>query len=342
MIDKIMIEYNNYSLLSHNTFGIDVKADRFVEYNSVEELKSVLKDINNRKQAFLHIGQGSNLLFSKDFHGTILHSLINDISILSQKDNCVDIKVGAGIVWDDFVAYTVSKGLYGAENLSYIPGEVGASAVQNIGAYGKEAKDIILAVEAIDVETGLQRIFTNEECDYSYRHSIFKKELRNKYIITHVTFRLSMQESFDLDYGNVLKELENEGCDITLENVRNTIIKIRKNKLPDPKEMGNAGSFFMNPIVGKSKFDELLSLYPSMPHYVVGESEYKIPAAWLIEQCGFKGYRTGHVGVHHIQPLVLVNCGGANAMEIVELADKIVGSIYDKFGISVVPEVNYI
>ena len=337
-----MIVYDNYSLLSRNTFGIDVKADKFVEYESVDELTSILQEIKRDNNPFLHIGEGSNLLFSQDFHGTILHSLIKDITITEESDCSVDLKVGAGANWDDFVQYSVSKGLYGAENLSYIPGEVGASAVQNIGAYGREAKDIILNVEAIDVLSGEKRIFSNQECNYSYRHSIFKKELKNRYIITYVTYRLSKIAAFDLDYGNVRRELDIAGCDFTLENVRNTIIKIRREKLPDPKELGNAGSFFMNPVVGNNKFNELIEKYPSMPYYKVGEDGMKIPAAWLIDKCGFKGYKTGNVGVHHIQPLVLVNLGGADSREVMALAEKIVESVFDKFGIKIVPEVNYI
>lgn len=337
-----MIVYDNYSLLSRNTFGIDVKADKFVEYESVDELTSILQKIKRDNNPFLHIGEGSNLLFSQDFHGTILHSLIKDITITEESDCSVDLKVGAGVNWDNFVQYSVSKGLYGAENLSYIPGEVGASAVQNIGAYGREAKDIILNVEAIDVQSGEKRIFSNQECNYSYRHSIFKKELKNRYIITYVTYRLSKIAAFDLDYGNVHRELDIAGCDVTLENVRNTIIKIRREKLPDPKELGNAGSFFMNPVVGNNKFNELIEKYPSMPYYKMGEDGMKIPAAWLIDQCGFKGYKTGNVGVHHIQPLVLVNLGGADSREVMALAEKIVESVFDKFGIKIVPEVNYI
>ncbi len=337
-----MITYYNYSLLSRNTFGIDVKTDKFVEYESVDELVSILADIKKNNTPYLHIGEGSNLLFTEDFNGTILHSLIKDISIVAQSDSFVDIKVGAGVNWDEFVQYTVSQTLYGAENLSYIPGEVGASAVQNIGAYGKEAKDIILSVQAIDINSGEERIFTNEECKYSYRESVFKKEYKNRFIITYVTYRLSKIASFDLDYGNVLKELDSAKCDVNLENVRNIIIKIRKDKLPDPKEYGNAGSFFMNPVVGTDKFNELIEKYPSMPYYNVGDNGKKIPAAWLIEQCGFKGYKKGNVAVHHIQPLVLVNLGGAYANEIIALAKEVADAIDNKFGIRIIPEVNYI
>lgn len=337
-----MITYYNYSLLSRNTFGIDVKTDKFVEYESVDELVSILADIKKNNTPYLHIGEGSNLLFTEDFNGTILHSLIKDISIVAQSDSFVDIKVGAGVNWDEFVQYTVSQTLYGAENLSYIPGEVGASAVQNIGAYGKEAKDIILSVQAIDINSGEERIFTNEECKYSYRESVFKKEYKNRFIITYVTYRLSKIASFDLDYGNVRKELDSAKCDVNLENVRNIIIKIRKDKLPDPKEYGNAGSFFMNPVVGTDKFNELIEKYPSMPYYNVGDNGKKIPAAWLIEQCGFKGYKKGNVAVHHIQPLVLVNLGGAYANEIIALAKEVADAIDNKFGIRIIPEVNYI
>ena len=332
----------NYSLLPHNTFGMDVKASVFMEYESVEELKDLLGQSSLVEATWLHIGGGSNLLFTKDYPGMILHSAIKGFEVVGENDEEVLVRAGAGEVWDDFVAYTVEKGWYGAENLSLIPGEVGASAVQNIGAYGVEAKDLIVKVETIEVATGKERVFWNEECGYAYRESVFKHALKGKYIVTSVTYRLSKKPSYRLDYGNVRSELEKRGCELTLENVRSTIIDIRESKLPDPKVQGNAGSFFMNPIVPRPLFEELLSQYPSMPFYEVDAERVKIPAAWMIDQCGWKGKQLGRAGVHNKQALVLVNCGGATGQEIITLSEEIQQSVFDKFGVRIYPEVNFI
>lgn len=332
----------NYSLLPHNTFGMDVKASLFIEYSSVEELKTVLRDYPLTHSSWLHVGEGSNLLFSDDYEGIILHSGIKGYEVLKEDDEEVIVRVGAGENWDEFVAYTVKHGWYGAENLSLIPGEVGASAVQNIGAYGVEAKDLIVQVETIEVATGQKRIFENSECGYAYRESVFKLSLKHRYIVTKVSYRLKKTPCYHLDYGNVRAELEKRGCMLTLENVRNTIIDIRKAKLPDPKEQGNAGSFFMNPIISYSQFEALLEQYPEIPHYKLDTENVKIPAAWMIDQCGWKGKQLGRAGVHHKQALVLVNCGGATGEEIIRLSEEIQKSIFDKFAISIHPEVNFI
>jgi UDP-N-acetylmuramate dehydrogenase len=337
-----MKEIKNYPLLSHNTFGMDVKASVFVEYDSVAELKTILSDNNYLSGQWLHIGGGSNLLFTGDYAGTVLHSAIRGYEVVDEDDREVKVRVGAGEVWDDFVAYAVGNGWYGAENLSLIPGEVGASAVQNIGAYGAEAKDLIVKVETLAVETGTERVFSNEECRYAYRESIFKKELRGKYIVTYVTYRLSKQPVFNLEYGNVQGELAKRGCEVTLENVRNTIIAVREVKLPDPKVQGNAGSFFMNPMVPRARFEALQQQYPDMPHYDVDGDRVKIPAAWMIDRCGWKGKQVGRAGVHTKQALVLVNCGGATGDEVISLARQIQESVQQKFGISISPEVNFI
>ncbi len=337
-----MKEIKNYPLLSHNTFGMDVKAAVFVEYDSVAELKTILSDNNYLSGQWLHIGGGSNLLFTADYAGTVLHSAIRGYEVVDEDDREVKVRVGAGEVWDDFVAYAVGNGWYGAENLSLIPGEVGASAVQNIGAYGAEAKDLIVKVETLAVETGMERVFSNEECRYAYRESIFKKELRGKYIVTYVTYRLSKQPVFNLKYGNVQGELAKRGCEVTLENVRNTIIAVREVKLPDPKVQGNAGSFFMNPMVPRARFEALQQQYPDMPHYDVDGDRVKIPAAWMIDRCGWKGKQVGRAGVHTKQALVLVNCGGATGDEVISLARQIQESVQQKFGISISPEVNFI
>lgn len=337
-----MIDKTNFSLLHHNTFGMDVKTKRYVECESVDELRATLKQLSDLPLPLLTIGGGSNLLFADDYPGVILKAAIRTIEIVNETSEFVDVRCGAGVVWDDFVAYAVRNGWYGVENLSYIPGEVGASAIQNIGAYGVEVKDVIRLVETIEIATLTGRTFTNRDCCYAYRQSIFKKELRGKYVVTHVTYRLSKLPHFTLHYGNVKEELEKNGKTISLENVREVIVAIRKAKLPDPVELGNAGSFFMNPVVPIEKYQQLRELYPQMPHYPVDECSVKIPAGWLIEQAGWKGKTMGRAGVHHRQALVLVNLGGATGDEIMCLARAIVNSIHEQFGITIHPEVNFV
>ena len=332
----------DYSLLAHNTFGMDVKASVFIEYASVEELKELLAKKRLEEGRWFHIGGGSNLLFLSDYQGVILHSAIKGYELWQETDDEVIVRVGAGEVWDDFVAYTVSKGWYGAENLSFIPGEVGASAVQNIGAYGVEVKDLIVQVEAVEAATGMERIFTNEECGYAYRESVFKHSLKGKYMVTGVSFRLKKKPCYQLDYGNVRAELEKNGGALTLENVRQTIIRIRESKLPDPKVQGNAGSFFMNPMIPRVQLVALQKKYPQIPHYEVDANRVKIPAAWLIDQCGWKGKRLGRAGVHDKQPLVLVNVGNATGEEMVRLSEEIQKTVFETFGIPILPEVNFI
>lgn len=337
-----MKELYNCSLLPYNTFGMDVKASRFVEYASVEELRGLWNAEREAVAHALHIGGGSNLLFASDYEGLILHSAIKGYTVVKETEEEVEVRVGAGEVWDDFVAYTVANGWYGAENLSLIPGEVGASAVQNIGAYGVEAKDLIVSVDTFGLETGEERRFMREECRYAYRESVFKQELKGKYAVTFVTYRLKKHPVFHLEYGNIRAELEKQGCQVDLENVRRIIIAIRQAKLPDPKVLGNAGSFFMNPVVPKMQFEALLAQYPDMPHYPVDDAHVKIPAGWMIDRCGWKGKRVGHAGVHEKQALVLVNCGGATGKEVMHLAEEIVASVRERFGVTIRPEVNYI
>lgn len=334
--------YTDYSLKSRHTFGMDVKTALFIEYATKEELKEILQNQQLEEGRWLHIGGGSNLLFMGDYSGTILHSSIKGYEVLSVDAEEVVVRVGAGEVWDDFVAYTVAQGWYGAENLSWIPGEVGASAVQNIGAYGVEAKDLIVNVETIEVATGEERIFSNAECAYAYRESIFKLSLKGQYIVTHVSYRLKKTPSYHLDYGNVRAELAKANFDLTLANVRQVIIDIRQAKLPDPNVQGNAGSFFMNPIVPRAHFEALQKDYPQIPHYEVDADRVKIPAAWMIDQCGWKGKRLGNAGVHDKQALVLVNCGGATGAEVVRLSEEIQQSVFKMFGIQIYPEVNFI
>ena len=328
-----------YSLLPYNTFGIDVSASRFLEYASVAELKEYIAQ-GAVTTPFLHIGGGSNLLFTKDYDGLILHSRIGGIEVTAEDSQTVSLRVGAGVVWDDFVACCVEHGWYGAENLSLIPGEVGASAVQNIGAYGVEVKDLITAVETVNVQ-GYGRVYSVEECEYAYRSSIFKRPENKSVFVTHVCFRLSKEERYTLDYGTIRQELAKYPAP-TLPIVRKVIIEIRESKLPDPKVMGNAGSFFMNPIVAKEKLEALQRDYPRIPYYELPDGRVKIPAGWMIDQCGWKGKSLGPAAVHDKQALVLVNRGGAKGSDIVALSDAVRASVRDKFGIDIHPEVNVI
>lgn len=339
-----MIEHHKYSLLKHNTFGINVYCERFVEYTSVTELRAILR-VNNgfSSQPFLHIGRGSNLLFLEDFAGVILHSGLREIELVSQTAEEVWVRVSSGVVWDDFVAYALTQGWYGLENLSWIPGEVGASAVQNIGAYGLEVCELIESVEAVSVEEGSLRVFDNKECEYAYRQSIFKTSLRGKYIITAVTYRLKKTFTPNYHYAALQEVIEKEyqNQQVTPFDLRNTIIALRRSKLPDPKCQGNAGSFFMNPVVSKEEYERLITLYPTMPFYRVSNG-VKIPAGWLIEKAGWKGKNLGRAGVHPQQALVLVNRGGAEGKDIAALCEAIQKDVCSMFGISLVPEVNFI
>lgn len=339
-----MIDKNDYSLLSHNTFCIDARCKRFMEFSSVEELKEISDAVKKADMPVLIIGSGSNMLFIKDFDGIVLHSTIKGFQVISTTDqDSVRVRCGSGEVWDNVVKECVEKGFYGAENLSLIPGEVGATAVQNIGAYGVEAKDIIDEVEVYDISSGETIVFNNSECHFDYRDSIFKHEKKNEYVVTYITYRLSKSFRPILDYGNIKRSFSSEDlATITAKQLREAIIKIRKEKLPDPKVLGNAGSFFKNPIINKADFQRIADIYPDAPHFVVGQNEIKIPAGWLIEQCGWKGKSMGNAAVHDRQALVLVNKGGASGAEICSLARQIVADVRSKFGINIKPEVNVI
>lgn len=337
----------NCSLLAHNTFGIDARCSRFLEYASVEEAQQVALLLREEGLPYIIVGEGSNLLLTKDYDGIVVHSAIlgfKEVSLDGANADEVYVSYGSGVTWDDVVAESVSNGWHGAENLSLIPGEVGASAIQNIGAYGAEAKDLIYKVEAVEIATGKVVEFGVDECAYSYRQSRFKHEWKNKYLITHVTYRFSRHYSPDLDYGNIRQALAAKGVEgmPSPELLRQTIIEIRQAKLPDPKVMGNAGSFFMNPIVGRDVYERLAAQYEAMPHYVVDADHIKIPAGWMIEQCGWKGKSLGRAGVHDRQALVLVNRGGATGNEVVALYEQIIKDVKKKFGIEIHPEVNVI
>lgn len=337
-----MKDFYDFNLKEHNTFGIDVKCRRFIEFESVDELLQIVNSLTDADKPLLVLGGGSNMLFTADYEGTVLHSAIKG-HVAVQTDEGIMLRCGSGEVWDDIVSLCVSNRMYGAENLSLIPGDVGASAVQNIGAYGAEAKNIILKVEAVDLQTGKMCEFTNEECEYAYRKSKFKGEWRNRFVITYVTYKLSEVFCPCLDYGNIRAELEKRNIKVpTAEQLRNVIIDIRNEKLPDPKVEGNAGSFFMNPVVPKAKYEELVARFGNVPHYSVDDNNEKIPAGWMIDQCGWKGKSLGKAGVHSRQALVLVNRGGAEGKDIVALCDAIKRDVKDKFGIDIVPEVNII
>lgn len=331
-------DFRNYSLKEHNTFGIEAKCSRYIEFEDVDEAVEVSKILKDSDISYIIIGGGSNLLLTRDFDGIVVRSGIKGYSF----DGCRMI-CGSGEVWDDIVAKSIKAGLYGMENLSLIPGDVGASAVQNIGAYGAEAKDVIESIEAVSIAAGEVVTFRCEDCGYDYRQSRFKHEWKDQYLITSVTY--SLKKSFEphLDYGNIRAELEKKDISVpTAQQLRDTIIDIRNAKLPDPKVMGNAGSFFMNPIVDRKKYESLAEKYEGMPHYEIDADRVKIPAGWMIDQCGWKGKTLGRAGVHDKQALVLVNRGGATGEEIVTLCETIRKDVRTRFGIDIHLEVNIV
>ena len=333
-----MIDLKNYNLKTHNTFGIDAKCSRFLEYESVTEAQEVAKILRESSIPYIIIGGGSNLLLTKDYEGIVVHSACKGVERRGNSLIC-----GSGEVWDDIVAKSIAMQLYGAENLSLIPGDVGASAVQNIGAYGSEVKDLIRKITAVEISTGAVREFNHTECEYGYRQSRFKHEWKNRFLIISVEYELSEAFQPRLDYGNIRAELERRNItEPTAQQLRDTIIDIRNAKLPDPKVMGNAGSFFMNPIVSREKYEQLAEQYVGMPHYGIDADNVKIPAGWMIDQCGWKGKSLGRAGVHDKQALVLVNRGGATGAEIVALCEAIQKDVKAKFDIDIHPEVNII
>lgn len=328
---------HNYSLLAHNSFGLDVKAREFVEYETEEELTAYLS-ARNDDRPFFHIGGGNNLLFTKDFDGTILHSAIRGMTLVGQDAKSVLLRIGAAEDWDDIVERTISAGYYGLENLSLIPSEVGAAAVQNIGAYGAEAKDFIECVEVVDLQTLQSHSFSNADCKFAYRYSNFKGPWRGRYAVTHVVLRLSLDFKPNLTYGALNRVVSPQTDARTL---RKAVIELRQGKLPDPRQFGNAGSFFMNPVISQEDFARLREQYPAVPHYDVADG-VKVPAGWLIEQCGWKGRSLGNAAVYDKQALVLINQGGATPQEIMILSDTVCADVKAKFGITITPEVNWI
>jgi UDP-N-acetylmuramate dehydrogenase len=331
----------NISLKPYNTFGIEAKARYFTVCKNLQELMEILKNPKYRNYPKLILGGGSNILFTKDFEGLVIKISITGKEIVEETDKTVIIKVGAGEDWDEFVEYTVKNDWNGLENLSYIPGNVGASPIQNIGAYGEEVKNTIKEVETIDLDKLEKTIYQNKDCHFGYRQSIFKNKLKNKRLVTHVTFVLQKKHIFNLDYG-ALKETVEQNGEVTLQNIRNSVIAIRKSKLPEPDELGSAGSFFKNPVISLSKYNSLKKIFPAIPSYQIDENLFKIPAGWLIDQLGWKGYREGDAGVHIKQALVLVNYGKASGQEIYNLSRKIIHSVEEKYGIDLEYEVNVI
>lgn len=330
----------NISLKNYNTFGIDATASQFVSVNSIADLLEVLA---KEKDVFV-LGGGSNLLLTNDLNKLVLHVDLKGINIIEETENDILIKVQAGENWHEFVLWCIENGFGGLENLSLIPGNVGTSPIQNIGAYGVEMKDCFYKLKAIETATQNRRVFTKDECEFGYRNSIFKNELKGKYIITSVIFKLTKQHhKLNASYGAINTELEKRGIDTpTIKDISDVVINIRNSKLPNPKEIGNSGSFFKNPVISNSKFQELKNKYQTIPSYKISEDEIKVPAGWLIEQCGFKGKRYGDAGVHEKQALVLVNYGNATGQEIYTLAQKIQQSVLDSFGIDLAIEVNVV
>ena len=332
----------NISLKPYNTFGIDVKARFFVEITGLAQLQRVL-ELKAYPNRFI-ISGGSNMLLTKDIDALVMHINLKGISIVEENGDSVEIKAMAGENWHDLVLWSLDQGYGGLENLCLIPGTVGTAPIQNIGAYGVELKDVFVNCAAMEVKTGELVAFDREACQFGYRDSIFKNEAKDNYIITSVTLRLTKKNHLlHTGYGAIEEELrKNDIVYPTIRDISNAVIAIRKSKLPDPKELGNSGSFFKNPIIGKKKFDKFIKSHPEAPFYELEDDQFKVPAGWLIEQCGFKGRRFGDAGVHERQALVLVNYGNATGKEILELAENIQKEVSKQFGISIQPEVNII
>jgi UDP-N-acetylmuramate dehydrogenase len=330
----------NFSLKNHNTFGIDAKAKYFAEFDSLFALKEIISsEIFQNNKSFI-LGGGSNILLTKDFEGLILHNKIEGICILEDNENDITVEVGGGVDWHDFVMWSVSQELSGIENLALIPGTVGASPIQNIGAYGMEVKETIHKVTALEIATQEIKTFSNEDCNFEYRNSIFKEELKNKFIITKVEFELSKTPLNKTTYGAIEEELKTLNLEANPKNIADAVINIRNRKLPNPSEIGNSGSFFKNPIISTERFEELQKEFPNIVGYKMADRETKVAAGWLIDNAGLKGYRKADAGVHKNQALVLVNYGNASGTEIINLAKEVQQKVKEKYGISIEPEVN--
>ena len=333
---------NNFTLKKYNTFGIEAKAKQFVAVHSIEELKQILA--THKSEAKFILGGGSNMLLTQDIEALVIHIDLKGKKIIKEDDDYVWVESQAGEVWHEFVLWSIDQNLGGLENMSLIPGNVGTTPVQNIGAYGTEIKDTFVSCNAVNIDSQELRTFTKEECKFGYRESIFKQEAKDQYVITSVVFKLTKRNhKINTAYGDITKELEKNKVVLpTLKDVSNAVIAIRQSKLPDPKELGNSGSFFKNPIISKELYEKAHAQFPEMPHYVVSETEVKAPAGWLIEQAGFKGKRFGDAGIHKNQALVLVNYGNATGQEILAVSKDIQATVLNKFGIAIEAEVNVI
>jgi UDP-N-acetylmuramate dehydrogenase len=331
----------NLDLSSYNTFGIQAQCAQFEEFNSVEELAQLIQ--KHPQTPTLILGGGSNILFTKNFDGLVLKNEIKGIQTIEEDEKSITLAVGAGENWHEFVLHTIHQGYAGLENLSLIPGNVGACPMQNIGAYGVESKDLIVQVNAFHIESGKIHTFSNEACEFGYRESVFKRKLKGQYVIIEVCFKLLKEAKVNTTYGAINTELASKNIfNPTIKDVSDAVIAIRSSKLPNPKEIGNAGSFFKNPVISKSHFDSLQKSYPNIPNYPAPNNQIKLAAGWLIEQAGWKGYTNKNYGVHKLQALVLVNYGGATGQEIYDLSSQIIADIQDKFGIELEREVNII
>jgi len=338
-----MIVQKDVQLKPYNTFGIEATAKYFVEVSSIEQLKEILQNPDYQPIKRLILGGGSNMLLTKDFDGLVIKMSIKGMDVVKETEENIWIKAGAGVVWHDLVMHCVNQNYAGIENLSLIPGTVGAAPMQNIGAYGIEIKEVFEELEALEIETGEIRTFDKATCNFGYRESIFKHEAKGKYIILNVTFKLSKNPTFHLEYGAIRDTLAEMGVlELGIRAISDAVIHIRQSKLPNPAEIGNAGSFFKNPEIPNTQFEALKAQFPTIPSYPVNGTTTKVPAGWLIEQAGWKGQRFGNVGVHAKQALVLVNYGGGKGEEIKDLSQKIQASVKEKFGIQLSAEVNFI
>ncbi|HEY2728116.1 MAG TPA: UDP-N-acetylmuramate dehydrogenase [Parafilimonas sp.] len=333
----------NFSLKQYNTFGIDVSAKYFAAFKTVDELKELLRSKSYAVKFKFILGGGSNILFTKNIDGFVLKNELKGIELIKEDQHHYYIKAAAGENWHRFVLHCIKHNYAGLENLSLIPGNVGASPMQNIGAYGVEIKDVFESLVALNKADQSIHIFTANDCTFGYRESVFKRKYKDEFVILNVILRLNKIPVFNTSYGAIEQELEKMKVkDLSIQAISQAVINIRSSKLPDPNKIGNAGSFFKNPTITTSAFKKLEQVHEKMPHYIVDENHEKIPAAWLIEQCGWKGYRNDDAGVHIHQPLVLVNYGNASGKEIYDLSEKIQQSVKEKFGFSLEREVNII
>ena len=338
-----MTIHNNYSLKQLNTFGIDVNAKQYAELFDELELIEFLKSQSLNNEPLLILGGGSNILFTKDFEGTVVKYSAKGIKIIEETDTTVTIKTEAGEVWDKLVSFSVENNYYGIENLTLIPGTVGAAPIQNIGAYGVEIKDVFEYLEGYFLNTSKKKVFKNSECMFDYRNSLFKKELKDKFLITSVTLKLSKEKRFNLSYRALNDHFGNVNHEqLTIKQINEAVKQIRTSKLPDFNKLGNAGSFFKNPEIKEDHFERLHKKFPDIVFHKIARNYYKIPAGWLIEKCGFKGKRIGEVGTYDKQALVIVNYGNANGEEVKSFAEKIREKVFTTFQIKLETEVNII